>query len=126
MEVQTATQPFEAAWPETVEGQLAIDVFETENELVIQSAIAGVQPDELDIFINPDMVTIRGVRQRDKRAHDSTTHYEECFWGSFSRTVVLPCHVQSDRSTADIKNGVLTITMPKQSHAGNKVEVMKS
>ncbi len=125
MEVQTATQPFDAVWPETVEGQLAIDVFETENELIVQSAIAGVHPDELDIFINPDMVTIRGTRQQDSRAHDSTTHYEECFWGSFSRTVVLPCHVQSDRSTADIKNGVLTITMPKQSHVGQRVEVKK-
>ncbi|MBI2476794.1 Hsp20/alpha crystallin family protein [Candidatus Uhrbacteria bacterium] len=125
MNTHTQQRPMETWVPDSVEGQLAIDVFETDDNILIQSAIAGVDPEVLDIFINPDMVTIRGTRERDARANDATVHYEECFWGSFSRTIMLPCHVQSDRSEAKLKNGVLTITLPKQTNVGARVSVKK-
>lgn len=125
LETKTTLDTLEAAWPEVTEGQLSVDVFETDDAIVVQSAIAGISPDDLDIYINPDMLTIRGKRARDARATDATMHYEECFWGTFSRTIVLPTHVRSDESEAELKDGILTITMPKETNTGNTVKVMK-
>lgn len=95
------------------EGQLAVDVIETPTEIVIRSAIAGVRPQDIDIHVTNDLVTIRGERERYKERHDSTVHFEECFWGSFSRSIVLPSHVKPDEAQAQMKNGVLTLTIPK-------------
>lgn len=117
------TQPIDDLFADTIEGQLAIDVYETDCDIIVESAIAGVAPEDLDVFINPEMVTIRGTRKQARRTEDAQTHIKECFWGAFSRSVVLPCHVQSDRAVADLKNGVLTVTMPKQTHGENKVRV---
>lgn len=102
------------SWPEVAEGQLSVDIFETEDAIVVQSAIAGVSAEDLDIFVNSDMVTIRGKRERDTRATSATMHYEECFWGAFSRTVVLPSHIRPSEAQAELKNGVLTVTLPKE------------
>lgn len=95
------------------EGQLAVDVIETPTEIVIRSAIAGVKPEDIDVHVTSDLVTIRGERQHHKSRHDETIHFEECFWGSFSRSIVLPSHVRPDEAKADMKNGVLTLTIPK-------------
>ncbi len=102
------------SWPEVAEGQLSVDIFETEDAIVVQSAIAGVSAEDLDIFVNSDMVTVRGQRARDARATLATMHYEECFWGAFSRTVVLPSHIRPSEAQAELKNGVLTVTLPKE------------
>lgn len=110
-------------WPETVEGQLSVDIFEDEENLVIQSAIAGVSSEDLDIFVNADMVTIRGTRKRDARASSATMHYEECFWGAFSRTIVLPAHVKPSQANAELKDGVLTITLPKEGTGGASIPI---
>lgn len=123
METHIAPHPPELAWPQTTEGQLAIDLFETDNAVIVVSAIAGVTHEALDIFINPDMITIRGTRACDTRDDNALVHTQECFWGSFSRTIILPCHVQSNRSTARMSHGVLTITCPKQSHEGRRIAI---
>ena len=104
------------------EGQLSVDIFETEDAIVVQSAIAGVSAEDLDISVNSDMVTIRGQRARDARATSATMHYEECFWGAFSRTVVLPSHIRPSEAQAELKNGVLTVTLPKE-HATRGVVI---
>ncbi len=94
------------------EGQLAIDVYQTENDLVIQSAIAGVKPESLDIVIERDVITIKGSRE--KPFEENGDYFsQECFWGSFSREVILPAEVDPERVEASMRDGVLTIRMPK-------------
>lgn len=94
------------------EGELTIDVYQTKEELVIQSAIAGVKPDNLDISIEGDMVLIRGVREIPAE-EERNYFYQECYWGPFSRKIVLSLEVDPSRTRATFKEGVLTIRMPK-------------
>ena len=98
-------------WFET-EGQLAIDVYQTENELVIQSAVAGVGIEKLDIFLEKDVLTIKGARQKPYEERGDY-FFQECFWGPFSREVILPAEVDPDKVLARMKDGILTIRIPK-------------
>ena len=102
------------------EGQLTIDVYQTPTEVVVESTIAGVEPDNLDIDITPESVTIRGKREREKKISDEDYFYQECYWGKFSRSVILPQEVNPDESAANLKNGVLTIKMPKVNRQRSK------
>lgn len=95
------------------EGQLTIDVYQTDNEVVIKSTIAGVKPEDLDVSINSDMLTIRGERKNDEQVLEENYYYQECYWGSFSRSVILPVDVVADKIEASMKNGILTVRMPK-------------
>lgn len=96
------------------EGQLAVDVFQdNDNNIVIASTVAGVTSDNLDISINNDMVTIRGRRQAPLSIPEEQYYYQECFWGNFSRSIILPVDVKAEAAKASLKNGVLTITLPK-------------
>lgn len=98
---------------EDMEGQLAIDVYQTEEDIVIKSTIAGVDPEDLDINIAGDTVTIRGERKKDDEISNDNYYYQECYWGSFSRSIVLPVEVDGDRAEAGFQNGILTIRLPK-------------
>ena len=103
-------------WPsfnKEAEGQLAIDVYQTESELVVQSAIAGVKPESLDISIEGDMVTIKGTREKPQESGEKNYFYQECFWGPFSRQIVLSVETDPSRTDASLKDGILTIRMPK-------------
>ena len=107
-------EPKEQNWsPSETEGQLSIDVFQTSADIVIKSTIAGVKPEDLDIAITNDMVTIRGRRESDDSLAKDDYFYQECYWGPFSRSIILPVDVQTDKSLATLKNGVLTIKLPK-------------
>ena len=99
----------------TADGQLTIDVFQDEDYIYIQSAIAGITPDDLDVMITKESVSVRGRRERIQRVDDGDYFYQECFWGGFSRSVVLPQEIDPDAATASFKNGILTIKMPKLS-----------
>ncbi len=96
-----------------VEGQLTIDVYQTEEAIVIKSTIAGVKPEDLDVSINNDMVTIRGERKNEEIVGSENYYYQECYWGSFSRSVVLPIDIIAEKAEASLKNGILTIRLPK-------------
>ncbi len=109
---------------EDYSGQLAVDVYQTDKEIVIKSTIAGVRPEDVDISINNDMVTIRGRRERSDTVSDENYFYKECYWGGFSRSIILPTEVKSDRVQASLKNGILTITLPKVLKP-NKIKVVK-
>jgi HSP20 family protein len=111
-ETQENKKSREEKWLET-EGQLAVDVFQTEGELVIQSTIAGVRSDDLDIAIEDDKVTIRGRRERPTKDEKINYFYQECYWGPFSREIILPVEIDPTRATALFKEGVLVIRMPK-------------
>ncbi len=111
-------------WPKA-EGQLAVDVYQTESELVIQSAIAGVKPEELDISIEGDLITIKGERRRPSEEGEDYFS-QECYWGSFSRKIILPVEVDPGRIEATLNEGILTVRMPKISREKKmKVTVKK-
>jgi HSP20 family protein len=96
------------------EGQLTVDVYQDGDEIFIESTVAGVDPSELDINITSDSVTIRGERGRKREVDDKDYFYQECFWGTFSRSIILPEEVDPENSEAKITdNGVLTIRLPK-------------
>lgn len=95
------------------EGQLTIDVYQTDNDIVIKSTIAGVKPEDLDVTINNDMVTVKGERKNEEAVENGNYYYQECYWGSFSRSVLLPVDVIPDKVDASLKNGILTIRLPK-------------
>lgn len=98
---------------EEAEGQLAIDVYQTPEAIIIESPIAGVSPDELDIAITNESVTIKGKRTRQEGVQRDDYIYQECYWGKFSRSVILPQEIDAEKADASIKNGVLTINLPK-------------
>lgn len=95
------------------EGQLAIDVFETADDIVVQSTIGGIKAEDLDIDIEDDMVTIRGSRENKIEKEGKKYFYQECYWGSFMRKVILPEEVDASKAKAIIKEGILTLTIPK-------------
>ncbi len=98
---------------DNAEGQLTIDVYQTENDIVIKSTIAGVKPEDLDVSINNDMVTVKGERKNEEVVENGNYYYQECYWGSFSRSVLLPVDVIPEKADASLKNGILTIRLPK-------------
>ena len=103
-----------APLPETSdEGQLLVDVYQTPDEIVIQSVVSGVRPDELDVAITQEMVTVRGKRERGHHVSDENYFYQELYWGTFSRSILLPQEIDVESSEATLKNGLLTIRLPK-------------
>ncbi|MFW5885327.1 MAG: Hsp20/alpha crystallin family protein [Patescibacteria group bacterium] len=95
------------------EGQLTIDVYQNDKEIVIKSTIAGVKPEDLDVNINDEMVTIKGKRDQGEEVDPENYYYQECYWGPFSRTIILPVEIVTDKAEALMKNGILTIKLPK-------------
>ncbi len=95
------------------EGQLTIDVYQTPEDLVVESAIAGVKPEDIDIDVTSDSVTIRGSRHKEHRIRDEDYFYQECYWGRFSRSIILPQEIDPESASVSFKNGVLTIRLPK-------------
>lgn len=95
------------------EGQLTVDVYQTPEHIVVQSTIAGVKPDDLDVSITNDMVTIRGTRRRNTEVQDGDYFYRECYWGQFSRSIILPVDIVAEKAEASLKDGILTIHIPK-------------
>ena len=97
----------------TESGQLPVDVYQTPNEIVIRTFIAGVRPDEINVSISRDMVVIEGSRATAESVSDSDYFHQELFWGSFARTILLPQEVDVDACTAGAKDGLLTLVLPK-------------
>lgn len=122
---ELATERAEHHWTPMAdyeEGQLSLDVYETDKNLVVRSTIAGVKPDDLDVTIDNDMLTIRGKRQDECEEKGRQYLYRECYWGSFSRSVILPVEVDEKKIDATLEGGVLTITL-KKIKKSNKVGI---
>ena len=94
-------------------GELAVDVYQTEEEFVVVSTIAGVDPEDLEIEIHNDTVSIKGERKKIEEVPEKDYLYQECFWGSFSRSIVLPEEIDPENAKAVLKNGVLVLRLPK-------------
>jgi HSP20 family protein len=101
-------------WLEEYEGQLAIDVYQTPESVVIKAPIAGVKPADLDITVNDEVVTIKGHRRASEEIEKENYFVQECYWGAFSRSYVLPIAADAESSQAALKDGILIITIPKQ------------
>ena len=99
------------------EGELAVDVFQDKDNVILRSTVAGVKPEDLDITIANDSVTIRGERRQEEEVKAEDYFYQECFWGAFSRSLMLPVEIDVDRARADLKDGILTLVLPKASRS---------
>ena len=113
-EVVHQEQEYEPAAEE--EGELTVDIYNKGDAIVIQSTVAGVRPEHLDVAITDDMVTIRGRRERSDRVKEEHYYYKELFWGTFSRQVILPEEIQQEEAEANLQHGLLTIKLPKKRH----------
>jgi len=98
---------------EEVEGELSVDVYQTPTHIVIKAMIAGVRPEDLDVSITRDMVTIRGKREQHTEGTNGDFFFQELYWGTFSRTIVLPQEVEIEDAEAVEKHGLLIIRLPK-------------
>jgi HSP20 family protein len=102
-----------AEWlQEDFSGQLAVDVLETPDDIIVRAAIAGVQASDIDITVNNDLLTIKGLRKIEEEPSGSYL-YQECYWGGFSRSIILPVEVRSDEVQATMRNGILRVILPK-------------
>lgn len=104
----------EESWgPEEPGGELAVDVYQTPDAIVVKALVAGVQPATIDIALTREMLTLSGQRQDEKEVEDEHYFQKELYWGSFSRTILLPEEVDVDMAEASEKHGVLMIRLPK-------------
>lgn len=98
---------------EEQDGELPIDMYQTRDTVVIRALVAGVSPEDLNISITRDMVTLKGLREEVQEAPDEDYYHRELFWGSFSRSIVLPEEIVIDEAEAREKHGLLEIILPK-------------
>jgi len=104
-------------WMSDFEGQLNIDMYQTKDNVIIKSTIAGVRPEDIDITIANDMVTVKGSRRKEENVSAEDYFYQECYWGNFTRSVIVPVDIDSEHIEADLKDGILTIIVPKAAKA---------
>lgn len=98
---------------EEAAGELAVDVYQTPSHIIIKAMIAGVRPEDLDVSITRDMVTMRGKRERAMEGTSGDFFFQELYWGSFARTIVLPQEIDIEGAEASEKHGLLIIKLPK-------------
>ncbi|MFZ3055070.1 MAG: Hsp20/alpha crystallin family protein [Minisyncoccales bacterium] len=101
-------------------GQLVVDVYETDKELVIQSAIAGIKSEQIDVSLENDILIIKGERENPTKDKGQRYFLKECYWGPFSKEIILPREIDTSRIDAKVKEGILTVRMPKIERSKNK------
>ena len=107
-------------------GDLALDIYETDNDLVVTAAVPGVKPEEVDISITGDTLTIKGETKCETKVEKANYLRQERRYGAFTRTVAIPMPVQADKAEAKFKDGVLTVTIPKAEEVKPKVIKVKT
>ncbi len=121
--------PKTESWTDQAEeGQLAVDIFDTKSEIIVISTMAGAEQENLEIMIHNDLLTIRGLRKSPGEQFLHTGEvmeffHSECFWGKFSRTIVLPHDVKSELTTATLQNGVLMVRLPKVQEKSTRIPI---
>ncbi len=126
---ETSESVEDGGWDDTTDdfpGQLAVDVFETADKLVVKARTAGISKSDLDVSISDNILTISGVLSGGEDEQTTRWHIQECYWGEFSRTIALPVQVKEDENSvkAELKDGVLTITFEKEkTEAPKKIEI---
>lgn len=95
------------------EGNLAVDIYQTQNDIVVKAPVAGVNESDIDITVQPEQISIRGERKEEREVAEDNYHTRECYWGAFSRTVSFPVEGDPEGARATFKNGILTVRIPK-------------
>lgn len=108
-----------------IEGQLAIDVYQTPNKIIIKSTIAGVKPEDLKISLHHDLLSIKGHRHFNEQVNDDDYLFKECYWGNFSRSIILPAEVDTKKIEAVLENGILTVALEKVKTEPIRIEVQE-
>ena len=126
--IQPSDEPVDEEWENTDDfpGQLAVDVYETADKLVVKARTAGISKSDLDVSISDNILTISGVLSGGEDEQTTKWHIQECYWGEFSRTIALPVQVREDENSvkAELKDGVLTISFEKEKvEERKKIEV---
>jgi HSP20 family protein len=109
----TLDEDMEEVDPDLEEGELSVDVYQTANEIIIEAMVAGVKPEDLHLSITRDMVTIKGRRDGNTQVTHDDYFYKELYWGTFTRTILLPHEVEIEEAEAVEKHGLLIIRLPK-------------
>lgn len=107
------TEKWEEPVEEEQEGELAVDIYQTSDSIVVKALVAGVNPNSIDISLTRDMITIRGHREEHKEVEQENYFYKELYWGAFARTILLPEEVDVDLADASTNHGILVIKLPK-------------
>ena len=114
---QNHDRPAPSAWDQIEEveqeGELSVDIYQTPDAIVVKALVAGVNPNSIDISLTRDMMTIRGNREEHKEVTEENYFYKELYWGSFTRTILLPEEVDVDMAEANTNHGILVIRLPK-------------
>ena len=108
------------------DGELVVDVYETNSDFVVLATIAGVQIKDIDISLEKDMMVIKGNRGDPHESTDKKYFYQECYWGPFSRKIVLPENIDIDKADAQIDKGILTVKIPKNENGNGKIGIKVS
>ncbi|MEA1929658.1 MAG: Hsp20/alpha crystallin family protein [Patescibacteria group bacterium] len=122
---ETTDQP---TWKDEAEeeGELAVDVYQTPSEIIIRAMVAGVKPEDLDVNITREMVTIRGRREVTREVNTEDYFQRELYWGSFTRAISLPTEIEVEEAEAIEKHGLLTLRLPKIDKQKNQSLKVKS
>lgn len=125
---QPPREPAFSGWDqvEQTEGELAVDVYQTSEAIIIQAMVAGVSSDELSVSATREMVTIKGKRSAPTGITPENYFYQELYWGAFSRTILLPAEIEADEVEATERHGLLTIKLPKLNKGKIKTVRIKS
>lgn len=111
-------------WSSMIVGQLPVDIFQTENELIIYSTVAGIKKEDLEISVEDDRLLIRGERKNPAEKEKNKDYFcQECFWGLFSKEIILPVETDPSRIEAEMEKGILIIKIPKISKEKKKIIV---
>lgn len=103
----------------------AIDMYQTDNDVVVKAALPGIRADDVQINVNGDVLSIRGETRHEEEKNDKSWHVREQRWGAFERSVRLPTIVTADKAKADFENGILTVTLPKSEQVKPKSITVK-
>jgi HSP20 family protein len=104
----------------------AVDMYQTDNEVVVKAALPGIKADEVQINVTGEVLTIKGETKQENETKEKAYHLREQRWGAFERSIVLPTEVVADKAKADFENGILTITLPKAEEVKPKTISIKT
>ena len=107
-------------------GMPAVDMYQTEDDVIVKTAIPGIKPEDVQISVTGDTLTIKGETKEDSDDKQKAYHIREQRWGSFERTLTLPTDVKADKAQAEFENGILTITLPKAEEVKPKTISVKA
>lgn len=115
------TRPMNSGWQAP-----AIDMYQTDGEIIVKASLPGIKPDDVQISVTGEVLTIKGDTKQDEETKEKAYHIREQRWGSFERIIMLPIDVVADKAKADFEDGILTISLPKKEEVRPKMITVKA